>query len=571
MERATVFFESFRAEIDSAKSSKEFHGLNRKLCEFFLKFNKKDYDSFSSIYPDAVKLIIQDILENETFNKKVVEILKTEEYEKQNYENRYDLKDLRTYLETINVEEKSVVCEALSVIAISIVVLNRFAEEEDLQDLRIFFFREIKKTYIYREGKFYFATICMEFEKILFNYKYSYKIQNPKQEYIEWVTQGKQLLRIAFLMISQLDAIQSKFRNVLRQASEDKRKSIVILLSYIYNACYRYNKGIEHCLNHVSKREEAELFISRFQEKNEIYTYKIIELITEGLNLSDGEKYYEKLSDKISKSDFLLKELYSFAQENFSAFKNTDTDKFNEWSNKIYLASYSCLSVLSAIKNAKDDRWQIKVAIRYLTLWVEDVYQIVNKFQIEDDWSKIENFLKEENERIEWKSSFQLSVNSPEGIFRDKIVSKKILGEVVKAILGFINTSGGSIVVGLIEDESLIVNDEIRKLLIKKNGRVFLDIEKEFEIFSTEIDQIKRKIQDELKNLTGANVVDFNNLFTVEPIRISTLEGEATIYLISVQKSPRIFYLIKEENNTIWISLLKRANARTITVDPREK
>jgi hypothetical protein len=93
-----------------------------------------------------------------------------------------------------------------------------------------------------------------------------------------------------------------------------------------------------------------------------------------------------------------------------------------------------------------------------------------------------------------------------------------------------------------------------------------------------DLDGVKRKIQEALKKETLISTDQFNNLWNINPIYLKSDAGieAVTIFKIEVFKSDSSFFSVKSQNDedlnqteNLWVSLLKRADARTIRVDPR--
>ena len=267
----------------------------------------------------------------------------------------------------------------------------------------------------------------------------------------------------------------------------------------------------------------------------------------------------------------IKKEIEEFAKSNLMAYSGEISEGNIEWSNKIYLLSIKTLSVLESIKDARDENWIISVFCYEFHHWLDEVHAVLNKYDIEDDWDKIEKLVGQENSQIEWKSSF---FTSTEQKFVNEEIEKRnnsiILSRIIDVILGMINANGGIVLVGLVENPDAIIREDVKRNLLDKNGITFFDIHYEFEKRRKTLDSVKREIQDKLFSETYYSADKFNDLLTVEPIEIRDENKMATIYKILVKKSSKYIFNAKKEKDKFWITLTKRADGRTIKVDPRE-
>jgi hypothetical protein len=218
-----------------------------------------------------------------------------------------------------------------------------------------------------------------------------------------------------------------------------------------------------------------------------------------------------------------------------------------------------------------DDRWKISTSIFELCRWITDSHQILNTHYIEDGLKSIRHLLIEENVTIEWKSSFltplQQEYTNEES---EKKHTANVFKSLAKAILGMINTEGGSIVVGVVERPELILRDEVKRRLIKKSGKHFFDIEYELKNYGKSLDGIRLELFDVLKNMTEASADKFNDLVKFEPVILRGQLLSVTVVRVTVQKSPEHLYDIqKDSRDVLWIALTKRAQGQTLTVDAR--
>lgn len=377
-----------------------------------------------------------------------------------------------------------------------------------------------------------------------------------------------------FFIVQRMEILKDSFKNFLKNKEILKNKDKKFSLS----------KGLDE-INKVAKQElffrslvptdklvHFDLFINNFDYKrNELNTLYIIEKMTSGFKYQKEKNFFEMIDEKINNSETIKKDINNFIPQKLSAYVGTIKQDDDEWSNKIYLISIKTLSVLEAIKNAKDKFWARNVFIYEFYHWVSDIHLVLNKYDIEDDWEKIRDLVVQENSRVEWKSSF---FTSTETKFidekKEKEMKKIIFSKIIKAMLGMINTDGGVILVGVVENPQKIVREDIRENLIKKNKIFFLDINYELIKKNKTVDDLKREIQDGLFNETAQTAEKFNDLWSISPIEIKENYKIATIFKIEVVPSKSLIFGLKKEDATTWINLTKRADGRTIQVDPRQ-
>jgi hypothetical protein len=258
-------------------------------------------------------------------------------------------------------------------------------------------------------------------------------------------------------------------------------------------------------------------------------------------------------------------------KNNFIAFNvKNNNEVYDEWTNKLFLISIKSLSVLNEFNYALNKNWALKASVFELNLWINEVHEVLNKYYIDDDWDRIKDYVFLENERIEWKSSFLTSIQ--QDLLDESMEthnSKKNLDRIIRVIISMKNTDGGIIVVGLVENPNEIKREYVKQYLLKKEGITFFDISSEFKRYFRTLDSIRLEILDRLKNLTNYSTDKFNGLFELEPIILRDENMTITVIKIIVKKSEDFIYNFRKENETVWISLTKRAQGQTIDVDIR--
>ncbi|MFA6119694.1 MAG: hypothetical protein WC688_07260 [Parachlamydiales bacterium] len=429
-----------------------------------------------------------------------------------------------------------------------------------------------------QKNLFTIPNICFKLQDIVFDGYYLLKLKYSDNYinfnfFIKNSGISRCLIGSFLPSIIQIGCVQSVFKNIINLMDKKNKFSIPKKIYDIHSIIKRINGSIEYFKNKYKEFNDNQgyfdNFIENFITKGEKNVSYILERMTDGFSFQEGRSATDVILEKISKAKGVRSDLLNFAKENFKAFSTKVSDSDYEWTNKVYLTSNKTLSAIETIGEAVDNGWKIKVFMFEFCNWMEEIHYILNKFNIEDDWDKIENFLKEENDKIEWKSTFFTPTEQDFSEENEKILSEKIFGKIIDNILGMMNTEGGVIIVGLIENNHLVVREEINKNLVQKNGHYFFNILSELKNKNKNIDCVKREIQDALSRITKESVDKFNNLFSFTPIEIKNNDEIATVYLIEVKKAEKVFFNCRVEGGSLWVTLTKRADARISKVDPR--
>ncbi|MFA6608333.1 MAG: hypothetical protein WCT07_00235 [Candidatus Paceibacterota bacterium] len=425
-----------------------------------------------------------------------------------------------------------------------------------------------------------FIKLCFFLEKVAwdvrfhFNQNYDSKFPVKLDDNFLFLNlkTSRSLAGITFLSLIIRPVIENSFKKII---NENKGESFNLSksLDLIYVTSNDLNESIEHYYRNTSK--DITSFFDIFIQKNERNLIFFFKKICSGFNYQDGKNFFEIVSEKAKLATEIKKELSEYSHKNFSAFNNKEiTETDNEWTNKIFLISIKTFSVLEEINNAKDTRWSLNVIVHELNQWIVDVHEILNKYYIEDDWDKIKDFVIQENEKIEWKSSFYTPLEQE---YRDEetdsSIKKKIFEKILKVILAMLNTEGGTLIVGIVENPEAIKREEIKNLLIVKNGLTFFDIGQEFRIQNKTLDTVRLQILDNLKQITDCTQDKFNSLIEFEPVILRNDNQVVSVIKISIKKSEKQFFNVDKRGsggNSIWISLTKRAQGQNIDVDIRD-
>ena len=133
-----------------------------------------------------------------------------------------------------------------------------------------------------------------------------------------------------------------------------------------------------------------------------------------------------------------------------------------------------------------------------------------------------------------------------------------------------LNTDGGTLIVGIVENPDAVKRLEVKEFLFEKNNITFFDVNYEFKKQGKTLDHVRLQILDNLKQITDSSADQFNNLIEFEPIILRNSEQVASIIKISIKKAGRLFLNVKKENNSVWVSLTKRAQGQNVDVDVRK-
>lgn len=578
-------------DLDKTKIYKK---CTRKDTYANIVFNILTSDSFNKT---LLRVISADVIEKEklqvkqkqeyldlkgkyTFNEKT----DYEKFEpvKENLLKRFSeqSKKLKNTLLDLHKDDKRAVRMALQLSVFPLSFVLESLNDEQVAKVRHQFKISLRYILEYQKHRYNIIYLLKYLNEIVFTWEFNFNKQyeynllgkiNDKVLFTHFHI-SKTLIGSILLTFLQYKTFSSVFSNITKQMkSKDKEnktydflasfKEITKTVNYISKGLSEHNRIYEEKTN----KNSLSIFIYSFTDSHERNVLFIVEKMIDGLH-NEESNIYEVVSKKINDSDKVLEIISKFSKKNLSAFSKKNKES-NDWSNKIFLTTVKTLSILKEIKDSKEDKWKFTVFLKEFSIWTQEINKILNKYKIEDDWWKIEKLLIQENSLIEWKSTFITPTEQPFISNKDD-KSKDILQNIIKVILAMLNTAGGHILVGVIENPKSIKRDFIKNHLLRKNEYTFFNIDYELEKKKTDMDSIKLMIHDKLSSLTGLTSEKFNNLWKIEPIEIRTDDNYCKIYKIDVFKSKENIYITKNENKGI--TLLKRADGKTIFVDPRE-
>lgn len=547
-----------------AKNSKDFFDAT---CRLSSLFEKLDSTSLKSIFDttNLYVLLLTAVFYNPNFQRELILVTETESavFGKE--------------ADDLNFESKVFLNSAVSLAFFSIAAGIFVLRESNISFLRKVLTDSIKVILRNSAGKKTFANLCFKLEQIAWNHRYHFTDKFPisldDKKLFDVLNITRSLSGISFLSLTINPVLADQFSKIA-EMTEFEEFSMSKALSAVYGVIHRIEESEKSYYENLTKDIEQLLrvFFNTFTRNNERNLLFFLKKISADFHFQKDKKFYEIVLQKIAVAESLRQELMIFSKENLSAFQGDMGEVRYEWSNKVLITSLRLLSVLSGINTATDEKWKVSTAVHEFYQWIDDVHNILNKHSIEDDWILVSDYVNQETAQIEWKSSFfSLSRQVFVSKEADLGLGKKIFEKIVKTILGMLNTDGGVLLIGLVENPDEIVREEFLKKTIHKNGKVFFDVGGELKMLGKTLDSVRLQMFDELRNTTDNSPEKFNDLVTLEPILLKDGESVATIIKIIVNKSEKRFYGVKKEgSNAVWISLTMRAQGQTIDVDVRD-
>lgn len=563
----------FQKELDSIKNIKSTEDFFQATCELSELFKHLDVKDFKKIIKEEVHIkFIENVFLNVYFNNALIIILKKEK----EVFNSNEYKELNKACvaekkKELNFSEKRFIQTAIYSAIFVLANVFKYLSKDEIIYLRKRILLAIENIRKNRSEIYTLTDFCFILYDIVSEFDFSFKKEMSKKYDFKYIFGcnkiSRCLMSTMMLIIPEINIFQLKFKKIIKQKKTEEKFSALHGLCEIYNISRKIKGGLEYFINNEKSFHN---FVNCFITKNERNILYIFEDVTKEFHIQENKKFADIILQKIRNAKEIRENLLSFSRKNLHAFSGIANDK-DEWSNKIYLISNKLLTTMETIDNSPDIGWKIKVVIYELRNWIDEAHQIINKYDIEDDWDKIEKLIIQENSKIEWKSTFwtpteELIIDEQ----REKKRGKDILSNIANAMLGMMNTDGGVIIVGLVENPQSIKRSDIKRNLLIKNNFTFFDINYEFKQKRKSIDNAKREIQDMLFKGTQYTADKFNNLWSIEPVEVKNNYSVATIYKIEIKKSDNYIYSVKKEKDVLWTTLIKRADGRTIRVDPRE-
>jgi len=572
-----------------AKTAKDFYITQGLISDLFYKADPKRINELLSIENNFYIRAFENVINNQNFLEVLKKVLEQFKAFKKNYKEDSP-KTFFDSFDELEIENKKILFAALvtSVSFLSNALPN-------LEDKNIAYaVRKLQSSIKKIRDIFNFQYLSSEINDVLsgvFDRKFYSKIKMPVEiKNLDYVQKQQKISNYLISLSIRLSFRNARLNSLFKSIGKDilnskfSSWSIYSISSFIRNERNREQKSIEELNYLYGNNNFLDGFIKNFKNnENEENAFNLIELTTE--EFESEETREEDLIKTIKDTNMILEKIMDYGIRKFKAFSDEITIVDYEWSNKIFINCCKLFGALNGISKAidKNKKWATGACVKEFADWALSIHKILNKYDIEDDWDRISKYLNQETNRVEWKSTFFTPTQISRENKQYQAVSKEIFHGLIRTLLGMINSEGGIIIIGFIEKPQEIVRDDIKRDLVEKLGKVFFDISKELSENKMNLDVIKRKMQDSLKEETLVTAETFNNLWDIQPISIKTEDGnkEVIIYKIDVTKSNKMIFstatksrgdivtnINKFEN--IWISLLKRADARTIYVDPRK-
>lgn len=551
-------------DAQNAKTSKDFFNATCKLSSTLEKVEErhlKDILNSTNLYV----LLLNAVFRNTFFQEKIIEV------------NEAEVAIFGKSADDLNFESKVFLNAGISLAFFSIATGLTILNESNIAFLRKNLTDIVKYILKISTTNKNFSKLCFKLESISWDNRFHYKDKFPvlldDKILFDTLRVARSISGVSFLSLTINASLADKFSKIISTA-DNEDFSLSKSLSDLYGLIHKLEESKRSYYSGFSEKTTGllETFFDVFVRNNERNQIFLLKKISSDFNHKDGKKFVQLVVEKMSKAELIRQDLVEFAQKNFSAFEGDIGEERYEWSNKIFIASLRLLSVLSGIHAAKDDRWKVSTAVYEYREWLNDVHNILNKYLIEDDWSIIADYVVQETAEIGWKSTFFTPLEQP--YISEEIetsIGKKLFDKIIKTILGMLNTSGGTLIVGLIENPDSIVREDLAANIIYKNGKAFFDISNELKKSRKTVDGLRLQIINYLMRITDNSAEKFNDIITIEPVLLKDGDRSATIIKIGVKKTDKHFYNIKKEGETLlWISLTMRADGQTIDVDIRD-
>lgn len=402
------------------------------------------------------------------------------------------------------------------------------------------------------------ALTCSEILKEKeFNHKIQFTTYTSKMEFFQTLVKVSMLGQFLLVLGMQIELASECFARS-KSIVEAEEANINSLLRHIHDVTHIFSIHTKNAVNFAAEESHTKQFINDFVFSNEIILIQTLRSISYGFH--EGN-FVENLNQKMASAESDLEQLKNLAKQHMQVFTQKKEDEY-EWANKIVLITVKTLSVFSMIHDATDQKWKVSVGVRELFCWIDEVNEVVNMYLTSDDWQHLLPYLhpKTEGTEIEWKSTFYTPLEN------SKFSKINSLADAISdTILAMLNSSGGVIVIGLVEKPKQ-VNKSSKKFLHNRSGYTFFDISEELKKYNITLDDIQRDLQQRLANIASSSIGQFDKFWNIQPIHIACHKKPLLLVLIHIKKMDEPF-VSKVEKNHIFIR--KRIKGSNIDVDPR--
>lgn len=301
----------------------------------------------------------------------------------------------------------------------------------------------------------------------------------------------------------------------------------------------------------------------------------LLSVLFERLHHQDGVSFTNNVLNEIKYASKTREDLTKFFTKNYSVFNNDTDVTTREWSSKSYLNAISFLSILELTNDAKNIKWKLSVFYKFVSDFFDLLNKNINYFEsqnIVDDWDTVKDDLKNatESETVEYKTTLGYHTQGKiDDLKNHKLIKEKkkaILEKIAKTILAMMNSHGGNIYIGIIENVEIIREDVKQKVVIEK-GIYFLDVLYSLQQTSDDIDSITRSLQETLHAITNWRIDKLDSYFNLEKLQIYSEKNTEMINIIKIDvKKLNEGAIFIQKNN--FITMPKRSSGRTETVAP---
>lgn len=551
--------------IELAKTGKDFFDLTCKLSSIFESLGE---ESARELYTrtNVYTLVLNATFRNATLIESLLAMLEKDE----------SIADLKK--KDKNFEVLVFLNTAISLAFFGVAINYRSINKTSVEFLRKNTTDLLKNILKQKTGEpITFVHLCYFLEKVAWdnrlhlneNYDATFPLKLDGKFLFENLKLSRSFAGVIFTSLLIRPAIEDRFKKVISSFDND-RFSISFALDSIFSTAKELDEKINHYYR--TAPQDIVVFFDTFIKKNERNMIFCLTKFCSGFHYQGkGVAFSQIVLNKMKTVPTLEDQLISYTKVKFTAFNKQLVHDDDEWTNKLFLISIKTLAVLNEVKDAHDSKWAVSVAVYELRQWIVEIHEVLNKYYIEDDWEKIKDFLIQENERVEWKSSFFTPLEQE---YRDEIsevaISKRLFEKIQKVILAMLNTDGGDLIVGVVENPEAVKRVEAMKFLMKKNGVTFFDVNSELRQQRKTLDHLRLQILENLRQTTDKTTDHFNGLIEFEPVVLRDNDRSISIIRISVGKADKPFFNVRKESGSIWLSLTKRAQGQNIDVDIRE-
>lgn len=376
-----------------------------------------------------------------------------------------------------------------------------------------------------------------------------------------------QIGKLFFLSINFSNTLKNIFNTANSKNEEPDSGWIKSIASWIHGWLMKTYWNIDSVRNwwessQFTDNSEIDLIESVLNSRNQNTIYELLIFIVRDITFIEKENFtpQDNIDIYITKIGKLISEyegIEKTVRKRLNFFEWTENTS-SSYLDKIYLISAKLISICNTIIESNNKIWVKSVFSREFRIWVKEINDVINKFDMIDDWKEIEKVLVEENDTVEWKSSFYRPLE-----YENPWFSKTNITSISKTIISMMNSYWWDIIIWFVEKPKLVINN-IK--IHKKLDYSFYDISDDLNYWRSNEDKTIRRIQDNIVADLEVNISDFDHLFKLIPISLIIEDSNIIIYKIKVFPSERPLYTVTEKK---FLSLRKRVTWRNEEVLPK--